>query len=284
MGSKKSPTLPPTPTYIQDPLVGQANQSLFNLGQGLTSGSIYDQNLGLAEAVNTNPDITRLTLEGLQAQLAPQLRTSRQDIINQLEANNQLTGSTTASALGNIQTDYESQLVNAGAQAGIADINRALSNRVALFGTGLNTIQSAGQGAQGAQNAQNQFNLANYENQIAKVLGEQKQQSGGLVGALTGGLGGAALGIAAAPFTGGLSLGLTSGLAGIGAAAGGFGPSGTGGALFQSGAGLAGSRLGNTAVSGTSQAPIYSAGAIQPESIYGGLANYYRQNQSYYGF
>lgn len=273
MSKPKAPSLPSTPTFYQDPLVSQANHSMFDLGQGLTSGSIYQGNQnGLLDAVSMNPEITRLTLEGLQAQLAPMMRDSRQNIINQLEANNQLTSSTTASALGNIESDYESQLVNAGTQAGIADINRALSNRVSLFGTGLNAIQGAGQGAQTASNAQNSFNLENYQNQVAKVLGEQKQQSGGLVGAITGGLGGALAGSALGPY------GMAAGGIG-GALAGGLGPQGSGGALFQSGAGLAGSRLGNTQVSGTPSAPVYSAGAATPESIYGGLASFQPQTR-----
>lgn len=276
MSSKKSPTLPETPTYQQDPLVGQANSSMFNLGQGLTSGSIYQSNPGLGEAVSMNPQITALTLQGLQAQLNASHRQGLQDITNQLAANNQDTSSTANSAYTNYETDYQNQLVNAGAQAGIADINRALSNRVALFGQGLNSIQAAGQGAQTASNAQNQFNLENYQNQVAKVLGEQKQQSGGLMGAFTGALGGALGGSAFGP------VGAIAGGIG-GAAVGGFGPQGSGGALFQSGAGLAGSRLGQVQMSGTQQAPIYSAGATTPESISGGLLSDNRL-KSYYPY
>lgn len=265
MSKQKAPSLPNTPTYFQDPLVSQANQSQFNLGQGLTSGSIYNENPWLNEAVNMNPQMTQLMLQGLQAQLAGPLRQQRQDTINTLEANNQLTGSTTASALGNIDTDYSNQLVTAGANAGMADINRALQNRVSLFGAGLNSIQSAGQGAQSASNAQNSFNLENYQNQVAKVLGEQKPQSGGFMGALTGGLGGAMGGFA----LGGPGGALAGGIGGAGLGA--FGPQGSGGALFQSGAGLAGSRLGNSQPQGNS---IYSAGAATPESITGGLQGY----------
>lgn len=273
MSKPKAPTLPNTPTYFQDPLISQANQSQFNLGQGLTSGSIYQENPGLAETVNTNPQMTQLMLQGLQAQLAMPLQQQRQDTINQLEANNQLTGSTTASALGNIDQNYTNQLVSAGAQAGMADINRALQNRVALFGTGLNAIQSAGQGAQTSSNAQNQFNLENYQNQVAKVLGEQKQQSGGFMGGLTGALGGAMAGSSFGPV--GMGIGAVAG-----GAAGAFSPQGTGGALFQSGAGLAGSRLGNSQGS-TSNVYNYSAGAATPESIIGGLGSYYQPLAGY---
>lgn len=265
MSKPKAPSLPAVPEFFQDPLVNQTNQSLYNTGQGLISGSIFDQVPYLKDTISFNPDITALTLQSLRSQLDPQLNQSRQDIINQLEANNQLTGSTTASALTNLQSDYENRLIGAGAEAGIADINRALQNRVGLFGTGLNTLQAAGQGAFQNQSQINQFNLENYQNQVAKSLAEQKQKSGGLVGALTGGLGGAALGIAAAPFTGGLSLGLTGALAAGGAAAGGFGPSGTGGSLFNAGAGALGGGLG-----GARLASSGSSNVLTNSSIFGG--------------
>lgn len=236
MSKPKSPSLPNTPSLYQNPVVGQAINQLYGLGQNLTSqGLLSDPVLG--EAVNLNPEMTRLTLEGLQAQLAPELRRSRQDTLNQLEASNQLTGSTTASALGNIQSDYESRLVSAGAEAGIADINRALSNRVALYGTGLNTIQAAGSLGLNESSQINQFNLENYQNQVTKVMAEAKQNRGGLVGGLTGAIGGGLAGFAMGGPVG----------AGIGALggglAGGFGTPGTGGGFLQVGAGLAGQSM-----------------------------------------
>lgn len=243
---QKSPSLPDAPAFQPDPTLGLAKEALYNRGLTLTSGDINGLPPILRDVVSTNPDVTRLSIEAMRAGLEPQLRQSRQDIINQLEANNQLTGSTTASSLGNIQSDYESRLVEAGAQAGIEDINRAFANRVSLYGTGLNTIQAAGQLGATNQAQTNQFALDNYQNQIAKIMGEQKQNRGGLVGAITGGLGGLAL----APFTGGSSLAL-AGLAGAGALAGGLGPAGTGGALFQSGLSLSGSRLNTPIASST---------------------------------
>lgn len=257
MSSKKGPQLPDTPTLFQDPIVGQVNQGLYSTGSSLIRGD-YSFNPGLEDTVNFNPEMTRLAIEQIQAQLAPSLRTSRQDVLNQLEANNQLTGSTTASALGNIQSDYESRLVAAGAEAGMADINRALQNRVGLFGTGLNTLQAAGQGALANQTQVNQFNLENYQNQVAKVTAEQKQKSGGLLGGLTGALGGAAAGSIFGPV--GTVVG---GLAG--GAAGAFGPSGTGGSILSSGAGLYGANMGGARLAspGTSTATTNS-------SIFGG--------------
>ena len=239
---QKSPSLPEAPQFQPDPTLGLAKQGLYDRGITLTSPDVNSLPSILQDVVSTNPEVTRLSIEAMRAGLEPQLRTSRQDIINQLEANNQLTGSTTASALGNIQSDYESKLVEAGARAGIEDINRAFANRVSLYGTGLNALQAAGSLGATSQGQANQFALDNYQNQVAKILGEQKQNRGGLAGAISGGMGGLGLGIALAPFTGGSSLAL-AGLAGAGALAGGLGPAGTGGALFQSGAGLAGSRL-----------------------------------------
>ena len=257
MGKSKSPELPPTPSFYQDPVAQGATQNLYQ--QGLNATSFNGLPPMLMEALSTSPDVTRLTLEGLQAQLAPQLRQSRQDVVNQLEANNQLTGSTTASALGNIQSDYESQLVNAGAQAGLADINRALQNRIGLYGTGLNALQAAGQMGQTNQSQQNSFSLANYENQVAAIMNSQKNQ-GGIAGALSGGLGGAVTGFALT----GNPFGALAGGA-IGAAGGYYGPSGTGGALASAGAGLYGARLASNnpyQVTSQSSSPVFSGEQI----------------------
>ena len=257
MAKQKAPALPATPTFQADPIASQMPGQLQSYGQGLLGpGILTDPVLG--EAVNLNPQMTQLTLQGLQAQLAPQLRDSRQAMINQLEANNQLTGSTTASSLANIQSDYESQMINAGAQAGIADITRALQNRVGLYGTGLNTLQAAGQLAQGNQSQVNTFNLENYQNQVAKVYGEAKQNGGGLLGA---GLGGIAGGIA------GSMIGQPILGASIGAGLGGFGPSGTGGSLLQASAGLYGSMrspqmFGYQPTTSSTASPIFSGESI----------------------
>lgn len=255
MSKPKAPELPPTPTFQADPIASAIPGQLQSYGQGLLSSSLLTDPV-LGEAVNLNPQMTQLMLQNLQAQLAPSLRQSRQDTVNTLEANNQLTGSTTASALGNIQSDYESQLISAGAQAGMADINRALQNRVGLYGTGLNTLQAAGSMAQGNQSQINSFNMENYQNQVAKVLAEQKQNTGGLAGGLTGAIGGGLAGLA----TGNPIF------AGIGAVAGGvsgaFGPSGTGGSLMTGAAGLYGNQYKYPTTTAQRYSPIYSGAQI----------------------
>jgi hypothetical protein len=190
----------------------------------------------LMESISTNPQITALTLQKLQAQLEPSYRTGLQNITNTLEANNQLTGSTTASSLGNYQSDYMAQLTAAGAEAGIQDINRALQNRMSLYGTGLNTAAGVGNTALSNQNQMNQFAIQNYENQVAASLMNQPAARGGFMGALTGAVGGGLAG-----FTMGGPAGAAIG-AGAGGLAGGFGSPGTGSSFLGAGASMFGNR------------------------------------------
>lgn len=227
--SPKKPSLPAVPTFYSDPYVGLSESTLYNRGSELLSPTVEGLPPILREAVSLNPDITRMMLAGLEADLAPSHRQGQQDIISQLEANNQLTGSTTASALGNFENDYQSQLTSAGASAGINDISRALAARLSLYSTGLNSVQASGNMGLSNQSQHNEFNLANYENEVAKTLAEQKSSSGGLLGALTGGLGGAMAGSMFGPL-GTIAGGLIGGVSGA------VGPSGTGGGFLTAGA------------------------------------------------
>lgn len=240
--SSKKLTLPDPPSFFQDPYVGLSEGALYGQGSMLTSPTVEGLPEILRDTVSTSPEITQLVLQGLRSSLAGDLRTSRQNIINDLEANNQLTGSTTASALGNLETDYLNTLTAAGAEAGIADINRALENRIRIYSTGLGATEAAGTLGLNNQSQRNEFNLANYENLVSKTLAEQKASKGGLVGALTGGAGGIMAGLALAPFTGGGSL-IPALAGGLGALAGGMGPAGTGGSILSAGAGLKGSSM-----------------------------------------
>jgi len=241
MSKKKSPSIPEAPQFQPDPNVALSQETL--KGEvpkllGLTG--LPD---GLMEAISTNPMITQLTLDKLQAQLAPSYRQGSQNIINQLEANNQLTGSTTASALGNYEADYLSQLTAAGAEAGLQDINRALGNRMSLYGLGLNTAQGIGQTGLNNQNQTNQFALANYENQVAQALMSQPTSRGGLFGGLTGALGGAGTGAMIGSVVPGIGTALGAGIgAVVGGGAGAFGAPGTGGQMLGAGAYSLGNR------------------------------------------
>lgn len=215
--------------------------------------------------------------------LSPEFDRTIQQIKNEAAANNQLESSTFTDALSRAAENLNSQFQGITAQAALDDRSRALSNRLSLLGTGLNTLQSATAFAGDSESKVNQFNLENYQNQVAKALAEAKQSKGGLFGGLTGAAGGAALGIALAPFTGGLSLGLTGALAAGGGALGALGPQGTGGQLLNAGAGLAGSGLSGGLFN---QMPI-STPTSMPSSFPGsyasnGLTGYYGSNNNLY--
>lgn len=243
MGKSKSPSIPNAPSFQADPnlawsqdyLKGQTNY----LTQGLTTEGGNLSGL-LGDSINVSPLVSQYSMQLAQSQLAPAFRTRQQDMMNQLESNNQLTGSTTASSLGNLNADYMASLTGMQAQYGLADVNRALQNRVQLYGMGLNTGQSVGSTALSNQNQMNQFALANYENQVASAMMGQNT-NGGLGGALTGAIGGAITGTV---MTGGNPLGIASGAA-IGGAGGYFGGSGSGGQILSSGSGLGGYAMGS---------------------------------------
>lgn len=280
MSKKKSPSIPEAPQFQTDPNVAWSQETL--KGEvpkllGLTG--LPD---GLMEAISTNPQVTQLTLDKLQAQLAPSYRQGSQNIINQLEANNQLTGSTTASALGNYEADYMSQLTAAGAEAGLQDISRALSNRMSLYGLGLNTAQGVGSAGLSNQSQMNQFALSNYENQVAQALMSQPTARGGFTGALTGAIGGGIQGFVTTGSPWGAAIG-----AGVGGLAGGLGSPGTGGQMLGAGASMFGSKSMNnpfqtTGGGETIYNPIYQpSGTGFGGGLTGNGAMYAR---SYYGF
>ena len=254
MAKKKSPTLPNVPQYREDPRFTQGLESLFGLGGRLTSFDFTGDLSPLAETISTSPEMTKLFMEGLRLEMDPIMADTRQDIINQLAASGQLESSTTANKLFETEQRYGKGLQQMGTQFGIADIERAMRNRIGLFGAGLDVTQTATGMAGEEGQFRNQWNLANYENIMAKFLGEQKQERGGLFGGLMGGAGGALAGLALAPLTGGASMAIPLALSGglLGGAAGAFGPSGTGMGLMQGGAGAYG---------GMRYAPRSSAGA-----------------------
>lgn len=273
MNIPDAPVFQPDPNvaWSQDFLKGQANYLINGLTQdgGNLSGLLGD-------TVSFNPLTTQYALQSLQAQLAPSYRNSQQNLQNTLEANNQLTGSTTASAFGNLESDYMAQLTAAGAQASLADVNRALQNRVSLYGTGLNTVSTIGTNALANQAQINNFALSNYENQVAQALAGENQ-NGGLSGALTGAVGGGLAGLATGnPY-------LAAGGAVLGGVAGYSGQPGTGGNFLTAGAGLFGStrpQTLNVATIGANQGGesinnTLSSFNTNSNGLLGPLSNYY---------
>lgn len=262
MGSKKA-SIPDAPSFQVDPNVAWSQDRMKEqygyLINGLTTNGGSLSGL-LGDAINISPEVSRLSQQYAQSQLDPAFRQKRQDTINQLEANNQLTGSTTASSLANLDADYMASLTGMQAQYGLADVERALNNRVQLYTQGLNIGQNVGQVGLQNQEQMNSFALANYENQVAASMMNQKEKGGWLQGGAMGAIVGGGLGIAGAalaPATFGTSL-LASGAAGalvgggIGAGLGAFG----------------GQSAVNTGLSGLSSAGGYAIGSKYAPSSY----------------
>jgi len=285
MSSKKVST-PAPPSFQTDPNIGWSQDRLKEqydyLINGLTTegGSLSGL---LGDSINISPEVSRLSQQYAKSQLDPAYRTQRQDLINTLEANNQLTGSTTGSSLQNLSNDYLSSLTGMQAQYGIADVNRALNNRVQLYTNGLNIGQNVGSAGLENQSQMNQFALANYENQVAASMMNQGNGSSLLGGLGTGAGMGALVGIAGAalaPATFGTSL-LASGAAGalVGGGLGGI-MGATGSSNSQIGSGIG--QLGGYAV-GSKYAPTQYTYTRGPESVTNTSMSYGGYPMSSYG-
>ncbi len=246
--SKKKSSVPEAPKWQPDPNVGWSQDRLkeqygYLIGGLTTPGGSLSGLLG--EAVNISPEISRLSQQYAESQLNPAYERAKQEVINQLEANNQLTGSTTASSLGNLASDYAASLTGMQAQYGLADVERALNNRVQLYTTGLNIGQNVGQAGLQNQQQMNQFALANYENQVAAAMMNQKSGSpwGQIGGMALGGLAGFAMGGPAGAMMG---AGIGGGLGGALTGGGNAGMSAVSGGLASGGGYMLGSKYAPT--------------------------------------
>lgn len=231
--SKSKPDIPDAPTFFNDKRFQAGINDLRRLGGRLTSFDFSGDLAPLQQTIDLDPEVTRLALEFAENSLAPSFAQQRQDTVNELARLGALESSTTADALSRIDETLGQQRQSIVTGAALEDRSRALQNRIALFGEGLNTTQTATQLAEANQAQRNNFNLQNFENQVAAAVGVE-DSSGGIAGALTGALGAGliATGVGAGP-----GLALLAG--GAGAAAGGFGPAGTGGSILNSATSLA---------------------------------------------
>lgn len=229
-------------------------------GFGRQAANLDFNNPMMREAISTDPEVTKLALQYAQNALTPAWEANLKNIRNEAANAGALQSSTFTDALTTAGKDLQSQYQAITTNAALEDRSRALNNRVSLFGNGLNAIGSAA-------GQENQFNLANYENQLAAWELNKKQQRGGLMGGLTGAAGGAMIGLALAPFTGGLSIPIG---AALGGAAGGAGPEGLGGQLLSGGSGMAGGMgglMGGSAPrSSATNSGLSSAGGIRINS------------------
>ena len=272
MSKKQSPSIPEAPSFQADPNVGWSQDIL--KGQVPNLLSLTNLPPALMEAIQFNPELQQLAVQQYTSAQEPAYRKGLQDITNTLEANNQLTGSTTGNALQNYENDYLAGLTSANAGMAINQINNALNNRMSLYSTGLNTAQAVGQTGLNNQNQQNTFALQNYENQVAQALMNQPQQNSGFWSTM-GGLAGGAIGTMIAPGIG-TSIG-----AGLGSSLG----AGFSGGDPSAGLSSAASAFGMNKLAGSFNGLITSSGAgAKNESIYDSLSqtpSYYRQGLSY---
>lgn len=275
MGKSKGPELPAAPTFQADPTAAAGIPDLLKYGQELASGDFGGRLSWLNPTINNNNSSNSLAYA--QALLQPQLRDNLTQITNAAAANGSLNSSTFTDALAKSNSDVNSQYQAILAQQAIADSNQSNTNRLALFGQGLNSIQNASQLGLSNQGQTNDFNLQNYNNQVAAILAGQDTGSN-----IFGGLGtalGTGLGILLAAPTGGMSMLAGGGLGAI--IGGGLGGSidasqgGTGAAGFAGmggGMGLLGSSLASNPLS-TSKLGLSApnAGAFASNNLFGDI-------------
>lgn len=270
MSKKKAPTASvPAPSFYQDPYYQKAQDLLFPIAQGLSSGGFLNpdnQSVGfLNPLVSLNPEATQAAVGLAQRNVDQQQQQAYRQIINELAANNQLESSVTGNRLADLQRDYGRNITDINTNAYLNDVNRVYTNLSDLFKTGLGLGSNISSQALSNQGQRNQFNLNNFQNQVtSEMLSKPVAQQGGILGALEGGLGG---GLSGFVLSGGNPFAAAAG-AGVGALSGGFGSPGNGGNILNAGAlnyGLG--RMGNFAPA----APSYIPGTSASNDPYGRL-------------
>lgn len=253
MGKSSKPNFPAPPEFQTFPTVPGDIEMLSKVGRGLTSGNFLNPNdptLGfLNPLVSLNPEATK-TAVGLASRDVVELRDrAQQDILNQLEANNQLTSSTSVNRLSDLNQSFSSDIADIATNFYLADVERSMANIGGLFGLGLNTTQTSANLGQTQQGQQNAFALEQYDRQVALEAERfSRQQNSGFSasGALQGGLGG---GMSAFIASGGNPFVAAAG-AGVGAIGGGFGGQGTGTSILSGGLSSLGNRGSSSGSSG----------------------------------
>lgn len=239
MGKSKGPELPAAPTFQADPTAATGIPDLLKYGQELSSGDFGGRLSWLKPTISN--DNTANSLAFAQAKLQPQFRDTLQQITNQAAANGQLNSSTFTDALARSQSDLNSQYQAILSQQAINDSNQSNTNRLALFGQGLNSIQNASQLGLSNQGQTNDFNLQNYNNQVAAAIAGQGTGSN-MFGGLGTALGAGAGFLIGGPMGAGLGATIGGGLGGtIDASRGGTGSAGFSG--MGGGLGLLGSSM-----------------------------------------
>jgi hypothetical protein len=214
MAKNKTPDLPSTPTYQQDPQYRASLDKINKLGGQLTSGDFTGDLAWLKDTVETSPELVQQFSSVLRGALTPDFNRSVQNMKNEVAGANALESSTFTDSLSQLYGGLEN---NIATQTGTFSIDRYLQNMQNKINIETMGVNALGQGAQlGLSNEQNlnQFNLSNYENQVAQALYKGQNQKGGWAGALQGGLSGAMSGAMVGGIPGAIIGGVGGGLVG----------------------------------------------------------------------
>lgn len=199
------PNFPSPPTFQADPFLKSSQQGLSDTGQALRQGRFQDPNdptVGfLNDLVAMNPEATQAAVNLASRDVIRMRDQAQQNILNQLEANNQLTSSVTGNALSDLNEQFSSDISDIATNFYLADVERSLTNTMSLFGTGLNTLSDVGNRGLANQQQTNAFNQQTFANEVAleneRFQRQMENQSGiaGLTGTFLGPGGGAIAGL-----------------------------------------------------------------------------------------
>lgn len=170
MGDGAKPNYPSPPDQYQNPYVNPNIGTLSSIGQGLARGNFMpgrnealpagfeDVDLSfLNDLVSLNPKATQTAVDLASRDVIRMRDDAQQDILNQLEANNQLTSSVTGNALTDLNREFSADISDIASEFYLADVERMFSNTMNLFGTGLNTLNTATNLGLAEQEQQNSY-------------------------------------------------------------------------------------------------------------------------------
>lgn len=197
---QKKPNYPEMPSFQRDPYLESSQKGLSETGNALRTGRFMDPNdptVGfLNQLVALNPEYTRTAVDLASRDVIRMRDQAQQNILNELEANNQLSSSVTGNRLSDLNEAFSSDIADIASQFYLADVERSMANISALFGTGLDTLNAVSQTGLGSQAQMNDFAMQRYDREVALENERfQRQQENDvataqLFGQMTGGIAG----------------------------------------------------------------------------------------------
>ena len=173
MGKPSKPNFPAPPSFQAFPTVAPDITFLSELGRSLSTGAFLPGRSGpvdlsfLQPLVTTNPAATKQAVDLASRGTIEARDRAQRDIVNQLEASNQLTSSVAVNRLSDLNQSFASDIADINTQFYLADVERSLANTMSLFGAGPQIVgQSVGLG-QNQQAQQNEFALQRYDRELS---------------------------------------------------------------------------------------------------------------------